>query len=132
MEIRTLGYRCVSKLLFKRTLSIYGFLKGLVTIDYENCFWLTLCQYSSERDLWDVDLRSRCSLNAGISNSFSRSQVEDALEVMGNSQELSGMLLCVAGMKLLFVASLICLQNHCVTLFSDLVFLTHVTANRKM
>lgn len=87
------------------------------------CFWLTLCQYSSERDPWDVDLR--CILNAGIINSFSWSQIEDALEVMGNYQE------CYCG-KLLFVASLICLQNHYVTLFSDLVFLTHLTANRKL
>lgn len=56
---------------------------------------------------------------------LSLSQIEDTLEVMGNCQE------CYCG-KLLFVASWICLQNHYVTLFSDLVFPTHVTANRKI
>lgn len=34
------------------------------------CFWLTLCQYSSERGPWDVDLRSRYILNADIINHF--------------------------------------------------------------
>lgn len=48
-----------------------------------------------------------------------------ALEVMDSYQER------YRG-KLLFVASLIWLQSQYVTLFCDLVFLTHVTANRKM
>lgn len=60
-------------LLFRRTLLIYDFLKGLVTPTMRmiTCFWLTLCQYSSERGPWDVDLRYRCILNAGIINSLS-------------------------------------------------------------
>lgn len=73
-------------LLFKRTLLMYSFLKGLVIIDYENDYLLLVNLVlvhtrKKERcmkwDPWHVGLRSRCILNAAVINSFSWSQIED-------------------------------------------------------
>lgn len=96
----------------------------VLTVRMVTCFCLTsLCQYSFKRDPWDVDLKSSYVLNASILNLFHEVKMKPALEVVDSYQE------CHQG-KLLFVASLICLQNQNVTLFCDLVI--HVTGNRKM